>query len=84
VKRTGRAVVANEAPKMGGLAAEVAATIAEEAHAYLRAPVRRVAGLDAPIPFSLDLEKEILPDKDDVHDAVRTVMEYDVVRMVEV
>lgn len=84
VKRTGRAVIANEAPKMGGLAADVAATIAEEAYAYLRAPVRRVAGLDAPIPFSLDLEKRILPDKDDVRDAVRSAMSGNVARMVEV
>jgi pyruvate dehydrogenase E1 component beta subunit len=74
VKKTGRAVVANEAPKMGGLGAEVSATISEEAFGQLRAPVRRVCGLDAPIPFSVALEKLILPGKDDIIAAVRATM----------
>jgi pyruvate dehydrogenase E1 component beta subunit len=76
VAKTGRAVVANEAPKMGGLAADVSAAIAEEAFAQLKAPVRRVCGLDTPIPFSLPLEKIILPDKEDIKKAVREVVDY--------
>jgi pyruvate dehydrogenase E1 component beta subunit len=74
VHKTGRAVVANEAPKMGGLGAEVSATISEEAFSSLKAPVQRVCGLDAPIPFSLPLEKIILPGKDDIKQAVRAVI----------
>ncbi len=76
VAKTGRAVVANESPKMGGLAADVSAVIAEEAFGKLKAPVRRVCGLDSPIPFSLPLEKIILPNKDDIITAVRSVMNY--------
>lgn len=76
VAKTGRAVVANEAPKMGGLAADVSAVIAEEAFSKLKAPVHRVCGLDTPIPFSLPLEKIILPDKEDVKKAVRRVIDY--------
>jgi pyruvate/2-oxoglutarate/acetoin dehydrogenase E1 component len=76
VAKTGRAVVANEAPKMGGLGAEVSATISEEVYHHLKAPVLRVAGLDTPIPFSVPLEKVILPDKDDIEAAVRAVMNY--------
>ena len=76
VAKTGRAVVANEAPKMGGLGADVSAAISEEAFHYLKAPVQRVCGLDAPIPFSLPLEKIILPDKDDIKLAVRKVFDY--------
>lgn len=76
VAKTGRAVVANEAPKMGGLGAEVSATISEEVYAQLKAPVRRVCGLDTPIPFSVSLEKMILPDKDDIKAAVQAVMDY--------
>lgn len=76
VAKTGRAVVANEAPKMGGLGAEVSATISEEVYAQLKAPVRRVCGLDTPIPFSVSLEKMILPNKDDIKAAVQAVMDY--------
>jgi pyruvate dehydrogenase E1 component beta subunit len=74
VVKTGRAVVANEAPKMGGLAADVSATIAEEAFSALKAPVQRVGALDTPIPFSVELEAVVLPDKDDIVTAIRTVM----------
>jgi pyruvate dehydrogenase E1 component beta subunit len=76
VAKTGRAIVANEAPKMGGLGAEVSATISEELYAQLKAPVRRVAGLDTPIPFSMPLEKEILPNKDDIVAAVQATLDY--------
>ncbi len=75
VRRTGRAVVVNEAPKIGGLAADVSAVISEEAFQQLKAPVERVCGMDVPIPFSLPLEKLILPNKDKVKAAVRKVMD---------
>jgi pyruvate dehydrogenase E1 component beta subunit len=74
VRKTGRAVVATEAPKLGGLAAELSATIGEECFRNLKAPVMRVAGLDAPIPFSLVLEKYILPGKEQVIAGIRSVM----------
>ncbi|HAJ35153.1 MAG TPA: alpha-ketoacid dehydrogenase subunit beta [Chloroflexi bacterium] len=74
VRKTGRAVVANEAPKIGGLAAELSATIGEECFHDLKAPVARVAGLDTPIPFSLVLEKYILPGKEEVIAGIRSVM----------
>lgn len=74
VRKTGRAVVANEAPKIGGLAAELSATISEECFHDLKAPVTRVAGLDTPIPFSLVLEKYILPGKEQVIAGIRSVM----------
>jgi pyruvate dehydrogenase E1 component beta subunit len=74
VQRTGRAVMVNEAPKIGGLAADVSAVISEEAFHNLKAPVERVCGLDVPIPFSLPLEKIILPNKDKVKAAVHKVM----------
>ncbi|MBU6350150.1 MAG: alpha-ketoacid dehydrogenase subunit beta [Caldilinea sp.] len=74
VHKTGRAVVANEAPKLGGLAAELSATISEECFRALKAPVVRVAGLDAPIPFSLVLESYILPGKKQVVEGIRSVL----------
>jgi pyruvate dehydrogenase E1 component beta subunit len=74
VRKTGRAVVANEAPKLGGLAAELSATIAEECFGELKAAPVRVAALDTPIPFSLVLEKYILPGKEQIVAGVRQVM----------
>ncbi len=71
VKKTGRAVVVNESPKMGGLAADLSAVISEEVFSDLVAPVERVCALDSPIPFSLVLEKLIMPNKDDVVSAVK-------------
>jgi 2-oxoisovalerate dehydrogenase E1 component len=56
VRRTSRALVLHEAGLTGGLGAEIAATIADEAFMDLDAPVRRVGGLDTPIPFAPTLE----------------------------
>lgn len=74
VRKTGRAIVATEAPKLGGLAAELSATIGEECFRDLKAPVVRVAGLDTPIPFSMVLEKYILPGKDELVVAARKLV----------
>lgn len=71
-RKTGRVVVANEAPRTGGLGAELSARIGEECFADLAGPVVRVDGLDTPIPFSVPLEQEILPDADDIAAAIRT------------
>jgi 2-oxoisovalerate dehydrogenase E1 component len=56
VRRTSRALVLHEAGLTGGLGAEIAAVIADEAFMDLDAPVRRVGGLDTPIPFAPTLE----------------------------
>jgi len=74
VDKTGRAVVANEAPKIGGLGAELSARIHEECFDRLRCPVGRVDALDAPIPFSVPLEEANLPDTNDVREAIQDVM----------
>jgi 2-oxoisovalerate dehydrogenase E1 component len=56
VKKTSRALVVHEAPLTGGFGGEIAAAISDEAFAWLDAPVRRVGGLDTPIPFAPTLE----------------------------
>jgi pyruvate dehydrogenase E1 component beta subunit len=72
-KRTGRGVVVHEAPKTGGLAGEIAATIQEEALLYQEAPIQRVTGFDTPFPLYA-LEDYYLPEpariKDGITDAV--------------
>lgn len=65
VKKTGRAVVVHEAHKTVGMGAEIIALINEEALFYLKAPVKRVAGFDIPVPQFL-VEDHYLPTADRV------------------
>lgn len=58
VKKTHRLVIVHEAVKQGGVGAEIAATVAEEAIDYLDAPIARLGAPFIPIPFSPTLEKE--------------------------
>ncbi|MBI4187897.1 MAG: alpha-ketoacid dehydrogenase subunit beta [Chloroflexi bacterium] len=74
VKKTGRLVVAHQAWKTCGIGAEITAIVAEEALSSLKAPVVRVAGPDAPIPYNYPLQKLVMPGKDDIVSAVRKVM----------
>lgn len=74
VRKTGRLVIAHEAPKPGGAGAELAALIAEEAMDYLAAPIRRVAGADIPMPQNSNLEKYAIPGTDAVLAAIRSVL----------
>jgi 2-oxoisovalerate dehydrogenase E1 component beta subunit len=60
VKKTGRVVIAHEAPKTQGFGAEIAAQIIERCFYSLEAPIKRVAGLDTPYPNAH--EKDYLPD----------------------
>jgi 2-oxoisovalerate dehydrogenase E1 component beta subunit len=56
VRKTGRVVIVYEAPKTCGFGAELSALIAEKALLHLEAPIARVAGLDTPFPYTLELE----------------------------
>jgi pyruvate/2-oxoglutarate/acetoin dehydrogenase E1 component len=70
VKKTGRVVVASEDARTGGVAAELATMITEEAFDYLDAPVRRVSALDVPIPYAPVLESTVVPQERHVREAV--------------
>jgi len=74
-KKTGRAVVVHEAPKTGGLAGEITATIQEEALPYQEAPVERVTGFDAPFPLYA-LEDYCLPEPERIKDGIRNAVSY--------
>ncbi len=62
VKKTGKAMIVHEACQTGGFGGELAAVIADsEAFFHLDAPIRRVAGLDVPIPYNPVLEANVVP-----------------------
>ncbi|HEY6310123.1 MAG TPA: alpha-ketoacid dehydrogenase subunit beta [Streptosporangiaceae bacterium] len=75
VRRTGRCVVAHEAPVYGGLGAEIAARVTEQCFYHLEAPVLRVGGFATPYPPSR-LEDHYLPDLDRILDAVDRTFGY--------
>lgn len=74
VRRTGRLVVLHDATKFAGFGAEIAAIVAEEAFDALKAPVRRVAAPDIPVPLSPPLEKFYRPSPEMVVEAVRSIV----------
>jgi pyruvate dehydrogenase E1 component beta subunit len=74
-KKTGRGVVVHEAPKTGGLAGEIVATIQEEALLYQEAPIERVTGFDTPYPLYA-LEDYYLPEAARVADGIRNAVEF--------
>jgi pyruvate/2-oxoglutarate/acetoin dehydrogenase E1 component len=75
VGKTGRAVIVQEAPRVAGFGAEIAAVLAEKAILDLRAPVVRVTGYDAPFPF-WSIEDEYLPTPRRVVEAVEHVLNF--------
>jgi len=61
LEKTSRLMIVEENPKCGGWGAEVAAHVAEEAIYHLDAPIKRVSGLNTPIPFAPIMENYVVP-----------------------
>ena len=61
VKKTGRAIIYQEDSLFGGIASDISSMIMENCFEYLDAPVKRVASLETPIPFTKALEDQYLP-----------------------
>ena len=76
VKKTNRVIVAHEDMLSWGYGAEIAARIADELFEHLDAPVRRVAAKDTFVAYQPILEDEILPQADDVYEAMVALSEY--------
>jgi pyruvate dehydrogenase E1 component beta subunit len=74
VSRTGRLVVVDECPLRGGIASEIAATVAERGFRFLKGPIVRVARADVPVPYSLPLEEFVTPDPGKIEAAVRNAL----------
>nr|WP_276251919.1 alpha-ketoacid dehydrogenase subunit beta [Halomicroarcula sp. SHR3] len=74
-EKTGRAAVVHEAPKTGGLAGEIIATIQEAALLYQEAPITRVTGFDVPFPLYA-LEDYYLPETARIKDGITQAVEF--------
>jgi pyruvate dehydrogenase E1 component beta subunit len=75
VTKTGRALVVHEAPVTGGYGGEIVARIAASpAFDYLEAPIRRLAGLDIPIPYNRNLERHTVPQVDNIVEEARKLV----------
>lgn len=75
VKKTGRVIIYQEDSMFGGVASDISALIMENCFEYLDAPVKRVASLDSPIPFTKALEDQYLP-KSRFETELKTLLEY--------
>ncbi|XP_033231140.1 2-oxoisovalerate dehydrogenase subunit beta, mitochondrial [Belonocnema kinseyi] len=74
VKKTGRVIIAHEAPMTCGFGSELAATIQERCFLHLEAPVRRVTGWDTPFPHVF--EPFYLPDKWRCFSSVKSILDF--------
>ena len=75
VMKTGRLIVVNEAVKTGSFAGEIVSRVVEsEAFDYLDSEVIRLSGKDTPIPYNPKLEASVVPNKDDIKEAIYKAM----------
>jgi pyruvate/2-oxoglutarate/acetoin dehydrogenase E1 component len=74
VKKTGRLVVVDQAPRHASAAAIIAAEIAEHGFDHLKAPIKLVTARDTPIPYSEPLETFVLPNEAKIVQAVKSVL----------
>jgi 2-oxoisovalerate dehydrogenase E1 component beta subunit len=76
VRRTGRVLIVHEDTLTGGFGAEIAAFVASELFEHLDAPVRRLAGLDTPVPYSPPMEEFFQISTPKVLSALRELLAY--------
>ncbi|MEY3426329.1 MAG: hypothetical protein RL679_1687 [Bacteroidota bacterium] len=75
VRKTGKVIVLHEDCMTGGIGGEIAALITENCFSDLDAPVKRIASIDTPVPFSIPLENQFLP-KDRLKTAINNLVNY--------
>jgi len=75
-RKTGKVLIVHAANRLAGLGAELAALIADRAFEALDAPVRRLGGLDTPVPFSPPLEDAYRPDAARIYEAAAALAAY--------
>ena len=77
VKKTGKVIVTYNGPTSNGAGTEIVAKISEFAFDYLDSPIYRVAEKDCPIPFAPDLESYIIPQEEDIVEAIEKIIDLD-------
>ena len=75
-RSTGKVLVVHSANQLAGIGAEIAAIISEQAFEWLDAPVRRLGGLDTPVPFSPPLEDAYRPDASKIYAVLKELSAY--------
>jgi len=74
-KKTGKVLVVYEAPQTGGFGGEIVSTIADsDAFFYLDAPIKRLGGLDVPIPYNPKLEAGVVPTEEKITAAIESLL----------
>ena len=76
VRRTSKLLVVHEDTRTGGIAGEIAALVTESLFDQLDGPIRRVTGLDTPVPFSPPLEEHFRPNAERIAAAARELANY--------
>jgi 2-oxoisovalerate dehydrogenase E1 component len=76
VKKTGKAIVIHEDSLTSGFGAEIASQISDSCFEHLDGPVKRLGAADSPIAFHPKLEKEILPNREKIYNAVKQLLVY--------
>ncbi len=74
LEKTGRLLIAHEAPQRGGFGAEIAAIASEEMFDLLRGPIVRVCGTNTPMPYAPELENFVIPDAARIVAAARSMV----------
>lgn len=74
IRKTGKAAVVHEGPKSGGFAAELIASINEDALMHLEAPIHRITGFDTPIPM-LGMEDYYLPNPPRIEEGIKRALD---------
>jgi pyruvate/2-oxoglutarate/acetoin dehydrogenase E1 component len=79
-RKTGRVIVIDESPPRCSIAADIAATVSEQAFASLQGPVRRINAPHSPVPLSPSLEQAYIPSKEQIVAEVRRSLDMEAQR----
>ncbi len=74
VRKTGRLVLVDQAPRQSSAAAVIAGEVAEHGFRYLKAPVKMVTAMDTSVPYSAPMESYVLPSEEKIVSAVKSVL----------